>query len=132
MPAARPAADMGAEIAARAKKHKDAMEKLRGQHASLRSEAQQGDKEFWRCSIKQEWQALRFAPDELRSDPELVLEAIRNSSGAALEAATVELRRDRAFVIEALHASHGAALAYASEDLQLDSWLRQLATRLKQ
>jgi len=96
----------------------------------------------WRAAVFQNWKLLAEAPEEakadralvmgvlpascgaalglvsaeLRSDRQLVLEAVRHN-GLQLRDADPELRADRAFVLEAVMLS-GAALGGASEELR--------------
>lgn len=62
--------------------------------------------------------ALACAAKELRSDPEVVLTAVR-SHGLALHHVALDLRRSRDIVLAAV-ASHGLALQYAAEELCRD------------
>mmetsp|Transcript_22936 Transcript_22936/g.53678 ORF Transcript_22936/g.53678 Transcript_22936/m.53678 type:complete len:266 (-) Transcript_22936:75-872(-) len=62
--------------------------------------------------------ALRYAPDELRSDRTIVLGAV-SRRGGALQHASAELRNDRSIVLAAL-SRRGDALQYASEALRAD------------
>mmetsp|Transcript_88207 Transcript_88207/g.285522 ORF Transcript_88207/g.285522 Transcript_88207/m.285522 type:complete len:730 (-) Transcript_88207:124-2313(-) len=73
----------------------------------------------WRAAVLTDWKVLTSAPEEVRSDRELIEAAIRASFGMALLFATDELKGDRQLVLQAV-AFSGAALKYAAPELQSD------------
>uniref|UniRef100_A0A7S4QYE9 DUF4116 domain-containing protein n=1 Tax=Alexandrium monilatum TaxID=311494 RepID=A0A7S4QYE9_9DINO len=71
--------------------------------------------------------ALQFAAPRLRGDREVVLAAVRES-GWALEHAASEMRRDREIVLAAVQ-TDGEALEFASEELRGDREVALAAVR---
>jgi hypothetical protein len=74
--------------------------------------------------------ALMFAPRELKSSRDFMLEAIRRSGGLAMMRATPALRRDKDFVLEALSSSSDVELlrgVYGSLLYDRDFMLRAVA-----
>jgi len=57
---------------------------------------------------------------KIRADPDIICEAMRSSSGRALQFASDELRSDREFVAGAAQEIGAEVLAYAAEDLRAD------------
>eukprot|EP00971_Amphidinium_carterae_P094625 1873139-Amphidinium_carterae.2 len=62
--------------------------------------------------------ALQYAPDELKSNRDIVLTAVRQN-GYALEHASDELKRDREIVLAAVRQT-GFALGHAAQELKND------------
>ena len=65
-----------------------------------------------------DWEALKYASDELRADRDVVLEAVKRC-GLALEYASDELRADRDVVTEAVK-NNPLGFDFAGEELQKD------------
>lgn len=74
--------------------------------------------ERWCEVVLEDWKRLEHAPQECRSDPELVIEATRLSAGEALRFAADELKDDREFVLSAAEEIGPAVLGYASAGLR--------------
>eukprot|EP00439_Symbiodinium_sp_Y106_P072797 s2273_g13.t1 len=79
----------------------------------------------WQRRVGAQPGALEEAPDVIRDDFVVVLEAVR-CRGEALQFASEQLRKDRTLVQAAVRQS-GAALLYASEELRRDGgWVLEL------
>lgn len=74
----------------------------------------------WRTKVARDWGRLKLAPPDVRGDKQILLQAIQDSWGAALQFASEELQDDRGVVIDAVRWS-GVTLEYASEALRNDT-----------
>lgn len=95
---------------------------------SVREAIQALDPTVWKRKVRRDWRRLREAPAGIRHDREIVLEAVRDSWGWALEYAADELRGDRGLVAEAT-SMIGTTLQFASLLLRGDSDLVLAAVR---
>lgn len=93
------------------------------------AEELRSDRDLVLEAVRSDAWALEFAAEPLRRDRSLVLEAVHCNVGA-LQLAAEELRRDRGLVGEAVHRS-GAALRFAAEELRRDRDLVLVAVRSK-
>ena len=75
------------------------------------------DREFCKELLLQNGLALKYMPEEIKKDKELVIIAIDKSAGFALKFANDELKKDISIVKHAI-LKYKAPLKYASEDLQ--------------
>jgi len=73
----------------------------------------------WRAAVFQDWRLLAEAPEETRSDRELMLGLLPASSGSAICFASGELRSDRGLLLEAVK-YQGSLLGEAAEQLRGD------------
>ena len=89
------------------------------------TEELRGDPEIVMQVVSDLGGALEFATQELRGDREIVMKAL-SKFGDALQFATKELRGDREIVMIAV-SQHGLALRYASKELKGDEEMLQLA-----
>ncbi|CAE8676122.1 unnamed protein product, partial [Polarella glacialis] len=113
--------------------HQGAVTQLRQDHIALQKAKLAGDDlEFWRYSILTDWQTLQCAPESIRSDQDLVLDAVKRSGGPALRFAAESLRSDRDFVRKASNLSCGRALEHAAEEVSKDLLLLGQANKLRQ
>lgn len=79
-----------------------------------------GDAERWFEQVLADWTALEQAPEECRSDPELVVEALRLSAGEAMRFAAPLLRSSYEFVATAAREVGLSVLQYAEPALRGD------------
>lgn len=84
------------------------------------------EKASWLASVERDGMVLRWAPEPVKGDADIVLAAVAQS-GMALRSATTELQGDSEIVIAAV-AQDARALQFATAELQSQSMLRQLQT----
>eukprot|EP00931_Biecheleriopsis_adriatica_P055386 TRINITY_DN32732_c0_g2_i1.p1 TRINITY_DN32732_c0_g2~~TRINITY_DN32732_c0_g2_i1.p1 ORF type:complete len:386 (+),score=93.18 TRINITY_DN32732_c0_g2_i1:126-1160(+) len=77
------------------------------------------DPAVWTTKVARDWRRLNEAPFEVRSNKDIVVQALRDSFGLALVMADVSLHADREVVLEAVRWC-GEMLEYASEELRAD------------
>ena len=96
------------------------MEELADNGHALRyaPEELRGDREVVIKAVSQNGRALQHATEELRGDGEVVMKAV-SQDGVALFYAAEELRGDREVVMKAV-SQYGGALRYATEELRGD------------
>jgi hypothetical protein len=79
-------------------------------------------------AVKQDWMALREAPDAMKDDREIVLAAVAQR-GSALEYASSALKGDREIVLAAV-AQNGIALMHAAAALRANREFMLAAVKL--
>ncbi|CAE8603242.1 unnamed protein product [Polarella glacialis] len=101
------------------------------QELEFAPEELQSEKETVLAAVRQDWQALEFAASELQGDKEIVGEAVRQN-WRALRFASKAVRADGELMAEAVQQSNGWALEYATEELYSthSSLLREATARL--
>ena len=74
---------------------------------------------MWRAAVLDDWKLLANAPEQVKSDKDLVKSAVLTSQGQALKFAAPELKSDQSLVLDATRYS-GAAFADAAPELRSD------------
>ncbi|MGR3912318.1 MAG: DUF4116 domain-containing protein [Candidatus Rhabdochlamydia sp.] len=82
------------------------------------SEALKNNKQIVLAAVKNNWQALKYANDKLKDDPDVVLAAIEKS-GYALEYASARLKNDKEFILPILK-KHDWTFEFISDELKDD------------
>eukprot|EP00933_Yihiella_yeosuensis_P067214 TRINITY_DN71938_c0_g1_i1.p1 TRINITY_DN71938_c0_g1~~TRINITY_DN71938_c0_g1_i1.p1 ORF type:complete len:383 (+),score=79.03 TRINITY_DN71938_c0_g1_i1:77-1225(+) len=96
-----------------------AVEELQADRTVVRDALHQVDPAAWKAKVGRDWKRLQGAPDEVRGDKEILMQAVRDSFGLALPLATPTLLADRDLVLEAVRWK-GTQLQYAAESLRGD------------
>lgn len=79
-------------------------------------------------AVMRNGQALEFASDLLRNDPEIVLAAMKQSHGSALQYASAELRGSRPFIYQCIQ-EEGGALRYVNDAFKNDREIVLMAVK---
>ena len=79
-------------------------------------------------AVMRNGQALEFASEMLRNDPEIVLAAMKQSHGSALQHASAELRSSRNFIYQCVQ-EEGGALRYVNDAFKNDREIVLLAVK---
>jgi len=74
----------------------------------------------WQAAVANDWRQLEKAPEDVRGSRDLVIDAVRQSRGAALHHASEELKGDRDVVLAAVRYGTGEELGQASFQLRSD------------
>ena len=74
---------------------------------------------MWRAAVLDDWKLLANAPEQVKSDRDLVKSAVLTSQGQALKFASPELKSDESLVLDATRYS-GTAFADAAPELRSD------------
>jgi len=74
---------------------------------------------MWRAAVLDDWKLLANAPEQVKSDKDLVKSAVLTSQGQALKFAAPELKSDQSLVLDATRYS-GAAFGDAAPELRSD------------
>ena len=74
---------------------------------------------MWRAAVLDDWKLLANAPEQVKSDRDLVKSAVLTSQGQALKFAAPELKSDELLVLDATRYS-GTAFADAAPELRSD------------
>ena len=91
------------------------------------SEADKGDEVFMKKLVVRRGECLKFAPDSLRADRDIVLKAAKSSPSAFLYASD-ELRNDRKLVKQAVNLNSGV-IQYVPDRFRNDKGIGLLAVR---
>ena len=91
------------------------------------SEADKGDEVFMKKLVVRRGECLRFAPDSLRADRDVVLKAAKNCPSAFLYASD-ELRSDRKLTKQAVNLNSGV-IQYVKDEFRNDKGIGLLAVR---
>jgi len=77
------------------------------------------DPAAWKAKVARDWKKLATAPAEVRDQPDVMLQAVKDSWGDALCYASAARQSDRDLVLEAVQL-RGMTLQYASKELRDD------------
>mmetsp|Transcript_20798 Transcript_20798/g.58585 ORF Transcript_20798/g.58585 Transcript_20798/m.58585 type:complete len:767 (-) Transcript_20798:140-2440(-) len=74
----------------------------------------------WQAAIANDWKQLEKAPEEVKGNRDLVIDAIRQSRGAALYYASDDLKADRDVILAAVRYGSGEEFGQAAFQLRSD------------
>ena len=96
-----------------------AQEELEAQEQERQRYYDQLTPDQWRAQLQQNGAVLQYAPEDIRADRQMVLQAVRQN-GTVLQYAPEDIRADEEIVLQAIR-QNPMALQYASEFIRSNS-----------